>query len=430
MVQASSAVNKQTTAIGVTIRRVIVEQVVEERGVAIVRDAHQYMTEIRYRVQAGRGRMPRVGDYWYVDRSMGDWTFLAYIAKNDSDMTTFTEATNFDEAVTINGPLFVNNDLFSSASIQVVRAHFFDTVYAARVMDDGFDRFRFSTDGALEWGPGDVTQDVKLHRVGPHNLRTDARFESGTLHVDGAADTGALTVNGALTNNGALTVTGALTAGSVHITGAVEFLDMTVDGDLVVHETLTVDGAADVAHLTAHNGATIQVGAAITGNSSVTGDLTVTGDLGVNDINASGLLDVTGITTNTLTATGLITADSGITLPTGAWVKRGNLVGLTMQNGWTYHNLGFQDPSYAEFPDHTAGLFGVADAGTTTGGTTITTIPTAIRPANDHVFFCAADGTKTIQIVVQAGGAVKIQNASATPVWVSLGNCRWPMVGF
>lgn len=403
MAQASNAVNKQTTAIGVTIRRVIVEQVVEERGVAIVRDAHQYMTEIRYRVQAGRGRVPRVGDYWYVDRSMGDWTFLAYIALNDSDMTTFTEATNFDEAVTINGPLFVNNDVFSSASIQVVRAHFYDTVYASRVEDDAFDRFRFSADGALEWGPGNVTQDVKLHRASPNTLRVDGNFEAQNIHVDGAVDFAFLEVNGYVHVDNDVNVDGAVNAGTtIHANGA-------ISSNTTVH----ANGIISTNNVIQANGGTF------------TDDINVTGD-----INATGTVDVTNVVTNTLTATGVITPNSGIVLPTGAWIKRGILVGMTMQNGWTYHGLGFQDPSYTEFPDRTAGLFGVTDAGTTTGGTTISTIPAAIRPANDHVFLCAGDGTKTIQIVVQAGGAVKIQNASAAPAWVSLGNCRWPMNGF
>lgn len=395
--QASVPVNKQTTAIGVVIRRVIVEQVVPERGVAIVRDAHQYQTEIPYRVQAGRARVPREGDYWYVDRSMGSWTFLAYIAKNDSDITTYTEAMNFDEAVTINGPLFVNNETVSTGAYGVTRDAFYDTVFYSSTEGDPFDRFRFAADGALEWGPGTAALDNKLHRIGVNNLKVDGDFTvGGNLHIDD------------------LVVT-----------------DLEVTGNFIV------DGVTDLHHLNVVGGATITGASSVNGNFNVTGgnlgvtnNVNVTGDITVNDINASGFLDVAGVTTNSLTATGLITAQSGITLTNGSWIKRGNLTGMTMQNGWSYHGAGFQNPSYTEYPDRTAGLVGVADAGTTTGGTTISTIPAAIRPAADHVFLCAADGTKTIQIVVQAGGAVKIQNASATPVWVSLGNCRWPMDGF
>ncbi len=314
MVQASSAVNKQTTAIGVTIRRVIVEQVVEERGVAIVRDAHQYMTEIRYRVQAGRGRMPRVGDYWYVDRSMGDWTFLAYIAKNDSDMTTFTEATNFDEAVTINGPLFVNNDLFSNASIQVVRAHFFDTVYASRVEDDGFDRFRFSADGALEWGPGNVTQDTKLHRLGPGNLRTDARFESGTLHVDGATDTGALTVNGALTTNGTFTVSGGFTAGG----------GLTVNGAAEINGALHADGDVN-SDAAVRSGTIMFAGSSFHANGPIDTDAS---------LHADGLFDSQNFppgawqnhTPAWTTSTGAHTPTFGNSTATISWTRLGRLI--------------------------------------------------------------------------------------------------------
>lgn len=396
--QASTPVNKQTTAIGVMIRRVIVEQIVPERGVAIVRDAHQYMTEIPYRVQAGRGRVPREGDYWYVDRSMGSWTFLAYIAKNDSDMTTYTEAMNFDEAVTINGPLFINNEAYSTGALGVTRDSIYDTVYYVGLEGEPFDRFRFTAEGYHAWGPGNVAMDTNFYRFAPGHLKTD----------------GDLTVSG-----------------NLHIS------DLVVNGDLEVVGNFIVDGTTDLHHVTVSGGATINNGATLNGGTTINDGFTVNtgatvnGTLNVNGtINGSGTVDVTNVLTNTLTATGVITPNSGITLPSGSWIKRGNLTGMTMQNGWSYHGLGFQNPSYTEFPDRTAGLFGVADAGTTTGGTTISTIPAAIRPADDHVFLCAADGTKTIQIVVQAGGAVKIQNASAVPAWVSLGNCRWPMAGF
>lgn len=101
-------VNAQSTAVGVSIRKVIVEQIVPDKGIAIVRDDMQYTTQIPYRVQQGRGRVPRVGDYWYVDRSMGPWTFSAYIGKDDDDLTTFSEKTTFSDDIVVQGDVSVS----------------------------------------------------------------------------------------------------------------------------------------------------------------------------------------------------------------------------------------------------------------------------------------------------------------------------------
>lgn len=112
--QAAQPVNGQSTALGLSIRKVIVEQVVPERGVAIVRDEMQYTTEVPYRVQQGRGRIPRVGDFWYVDRSMGPWTFASYIAKDDADITTF------DGPMTVAGDLAVEGGVHVGEGVFVV----------------------------------------------------------------------------------------------------------------------------------------------------------------------------------------------------------------------------------------------------------------------------------------------------------------------
>lgn len=111
MPQAATPLNAQSTSLGVTIRKVIVEQVVPERHVAIVRDGQQFTTEVPYRVQQGRGRVPRVGDVWYVDRSMGPWVFSAYVAKDDDDISTLDTDTKITGDLEVTGNAHVTGAL-------------------------------------------------------------------------------------------------------------------------------------------------------------------------------------------------------------------------------------------------------------------------------------------------------------------------------
>lgn len=175
MAKPAPAVNKQSTALGVTVRKVIVEQVVPERGVAIVRDAMQYLTEIPYKVQQGRARIPRVGDMWYVDRSMGPWVFSAYIAKDDSDMATFTEKQTFSDGVAIPTNKQVNvGESTSDASFASVRANDTQAAVSIRKAGDTVDRVYWRTDGMLWLGPGGSTApDVNLYRSAVNTLKTD-----------------------------------------------------------------------------------------------------------------------------------------------------------------------------------------------------------------------------------------------------------------
>jgi len=105
MPPAAQPVNGATNALGMMYRRVRVEQVVPERGVAIVIDAQGFTTEIPYRVQAGRGRLPGVGEYWYVDRSMGPWIFSAHIATDDDDLNRITGNVTIEGSTHAVGPL-------------------------------------------------------------------------------------------------------------------------------------------------------------------------------------------------------------------------------------------------------------------------------------------------------------------------------------
>jgi hypothetical protein len=196
---------------------------VPERGVAIVRDDQQFATEIPYRVQQGRGRMPRVGDYWYVDRSMGPWVFSAYIAKNDTDIGTFA-----------NGEQIRIGTVPSSTAVIAARVAGGTPIVETGVNGDVVPQYTRYANGRTEWGPGgSASRDTFLYRSASATLKTD-----GALVVGGALTTG----SGAVT--GALSVGGALTAASVHVTGST-----TLDG------TLTATGA-----ITANNGISLPVG--------------------------------------------------------------------------------------------------------------------------------------------------------------------------
>jgi hypothetical protein len=217
MPAAAKPVNAQSTSLGVTIRRVIVEQVVPERGVAIVRDDQQFATEIPYRVQQGRGRMPRVGDYWYVDRSMGPWVFSAYIAKNDTDIGTFADGEQI-RIGTLPSP---------STAVIAARVAGGTPIIETGVNGDVVPQYTRYANGRTEWGPGgSASRDTFLYRSASATLKTD-----GALAVGGALTTG----SGAVT--GALSVGGALTAASVHVTGST-----TLDGTLSVTGELTASG--------------------------------------------------------------------------------------------------------------------------------------------------------------------------------------------
>lgn len=119
MPAAARPLNNLTNAVGVTLRKVYVEQVVPERGVAIVRDDLGYTTQVPYRVQQGRGRLPKEGDYWYVDRSMGPWTFKAYITPDDDDFSTFTDPVTFTSDVAIGADLSISGNLGVGGTLTV-----------------------------------------------------------------------------------------------------------------------------------------------------------------------------------------------------------------------------------------------------------------------------------------------------------------------
>lgn len=107
MPPAAQPVNIATNALGVLYRRVRVEQVVPERGMVIAVDEQGVSTQVPYRVQPGGGRMPREGDYWYLERTLGPWTLASYIATDDADLNRVPGDLDVTGGVSVGGGLYV-----------------------------------------------------------------------------------------------------------------------------------------------------------------------------------------------------------------------------------------------------------------------------------------------------------------------------------
>lgn len=235
--KAAIPVNGQSTAVGLSIRKVTVEQVVPERGVAIVSDKMNYTTEIPYRVQHGRGRLPKVGDVWYVDRTIGPWTFLYHVSTNDEDFKTFSEGIVVPVGRQIQLGALVTG---STASLSVRRAATGDAAVAFGVDGDGSSRFVINADGRIGWGPGgSVARDTFLSRSAAGTLKTE-----GALTVDGNLSVGGVgkklfarkTANESLTANSVFQdddhLSVSVAANAVYTMSAVAKYEGATTGDL------------------------------------------------------------------------------------------------------------------------------------------------------------------------------------------------------
>src|SRR5581483_11511785 len=182
--KAAIPVNGQaSTALGLNLRKVVIKQMVPERGVAICEDSVNNSTEVPYRVQRAKGRIPQVGEVWYVDRSMGPWTFLAFVAADDSAFTTAEDQFTFSQGLVLpDGKQLLVGVVPSSvtATIASRRANATDAVLAFGVGSDANSRFTVASDGKIEWGPGGSTsRDTNLYRVSPNVLATDDSLAVG-----------------------------------------------------------------------------------------------------------------------------------------------------------------------------------------------------------------------------------------------------------
>lgn len=82
---AATPVNPLTQSVGFNVRTVAVTQIDTVQGVALAMDTTQ-RTQVSLPLYVSRapGRMPRVGEIWYVDQSLGFWAFAALVGSTTS----------------------------------------------------------------------------------------------------------------------------------------------------------------------------------------------------------------------------------------------------------------------------------------------------------------------------------------------------------
>lgn len=155
--------------------KVEVLDVVTATGIAWVLNDKGQKFEVPYRVQRTKGRIPRIGEVWYIDRSLGPWTFAGYVAKDDTAFTTYPEKTTFSDGIVLPTDKQVNvGSSTSDASFASVRTSDAQAALSIRKVGDTVDRVYWRTDGALWLGPGGSTApDVNLYRSAANTLKTD-----------------------------------------------------------------------------------------------------------------------------------------------------------------------------------------------------------------------------------------------------------------
>lgn len=210
MAKAAVPVNGQaSTALGLNLRKVVIKQIVPERGVAICEDSSNYSTEIPYRVQNAKGRKPQVGEIWYVDRSLGPWTFAAFVAADDTAFTTTEDQTTFSNGLVIpDGKQLQIGVVPASvlASIAVRRANATDSIVGFGVGTDSISRYVVYADGKMQWGPGGSTvRDTTVVRgdtstlvvsnfIHQSGVGTALLASAGSVNLTGSGDITILTV--------------------------------------------------------------------------------------------------------------------------------------------------------------------------------------------------------------------------------------------
>lgn len=170
---------QQSTSLGLNLRKVKIQQMVPSRGVAICVDVYNHSSEVPYRVQASKGRIPLEGEVWYVDRSLGNmWTFRAFVATSDGDFQSFPTGLTLPDGQQI---LVGTVPSSVTATIGVRRANSTDAFLGVGVAGDTSSRWAVYPDGKTEWGPGGTTtRDTNLYRSAANVLSTDDTLTVGT----------------------------------------------------------------------------------------------------------------------------------------------------------------------------------------------------------------------------------------------------------
>lgn len=121
--------------------------------------------------------------------------------------------------------------------------------------------------------------------------------------------------------------------------------------------------------------------------------------------------------TTTVVAKGTGTSYLSTTLmyyPTGAtgWTN------LTLESGWTWYGTVFSTPQYKKGTDNIVSLKGLLRAGTTTAGTSLTTLPVGFRP-KERLLLTSVSVDAHTRVDIQPNGIVTAQGGTIGG-WVSL----------
>lgn len=81
----ASAVNPLTQSVGFNARLVKVTQIDYTKGLALAVDQMNVQVSVPIYVSRANGRLPAVGETWFVDQSLGLWTFAARVGQSDDD---------------------------------------------------------------------------------------------------------------------------------------------------------------------------------------------------------------------------------------------------------------------------------------------------------------------------------------------------------
>jgi len=181
-----------------------------------------------------------------------------------------------------------------------------------------------------------IESDGDIHTLGnvfiKQNLTVDSAGSFGTLSVNGATNTGPLTVTGVASVSGTATVGNLTTAGTIHSDLAATFGTtavvtglatvgslstagtaatgaLTVTGAATVSTTLGVTGLATVGSLSSGTAATGAL--TVTGTASVTSTLNVTGTATAGNLTTAGITSTGSLTTGDATASGILNVGSG-----------------------------------------------------------------------------------------------------------------------
>lgn len=202
MPQAAKPINNQSTAVGLTLRKVVVQQMVPERGIAVVSDKMNFLAQVPYRAQQGGARLPREGDVWLIDRTTGAWNFGRYLAKSDADLATLPGPVTIDGDLSVDGDLAIDGTTFmdgtlevggnttlhgstlsygvvtTNSSFSVREGAAADFAYSARAAGDDYPRFVVRRSGAIGWSAGDFLTDAEIWREDYYALKTNGTWDA------------------------------------------------------------------------------------------------------------------------------------------------------------------------------------------------------------------------------------------------------------